>query len=110
MDILSQIRNPPVSSGLTSTSLDRAPAPSTNFVKGKSGFVPFWPGGMEDALKDSVAIKHLGEDSKGLKRIPPGFSRGLRFPGENTEDEDDEELASLDTRPRVHAEVRPNIT
>ena len=58
-----------MSSGLTSTSLDRAPAPSTNFVRGKAGFVPFWPGGLDEAIKDSVVIRDLDEDSKGLKRV-----------------------------------------
>lgn len=99
-----QARNPVVSTGLTSTSLDRAPAPTTNFVRGKSGFVPFWPGGLDEAVRDSIKINDLGEDSKGLKKIPPGFSRGLRLPGESSEPEEDE-LASIDTTLRARHEV-----
>lgn len=82
-----QVPNPRPSSGLTSTSIDRAPGPSNNFVRGKSGYVPFWPGGLEDVAKDPVSITDLNETSEGLKTIPPGFGRGLRFPGDDTEDE-----------------------
>ena len=94
-----------MSSGLTSTSLDRAPAPSTNFVRGKAGFVPFWPGGLDEAIKDSVVIRDLDEDSKGLKRVPPGFSRGLRLPGETTEEAEEGELADLHAQHRERIEV-----
>ncbi len=88
--------NPRVSTGLTSTSLDRAPAPSSNFVRGKSGYVPFWPGGLDDIAKDASALKDLDETSKGLKSIPPGFTRGLRLPGDPDEG-DDELLQGIDT-------------
>lgn len=80
-----------MSTGLTSTSLNRAPAPTKSFVRGKSGYVPFWPGGLEDILSES------GDDStesrKGLRTIPPGFARGLRLPGDSF---DDEALAELE--------------
>jgi antiviral helicase SKI2 len=100
-----QVRNPVVSTGLTSTSLDRAPAPSTNFVRGKSGFIPFWPGGLDEAAKDAVFTMDLEEESKCLKKIPPGFSRGLRLPGETDEPEEDLELSGINVAPRVHMEV-----
>jgi antiviral helicase SKI2 len=77
--------------GLTSTSLSRAPGPSKNFVRGKSGYVPFWPGGLEDLAADDLSTR--GANSKDLKTIPPGFSRGLRFPGELIEDD---EISSID--------------
>ena len=80
-----QTPNPRVSSGLTSTSLDRAPGPSKSFVRGKSGYVPFWPGGLDDVLADTG--DSLGPDKKGLRTIPPGFSRGLRLPGDELEDD-----------------------
>ncbi|GJE86219.1 antiviral helicase [Phanerochaete sordida] len=89
-----EVRNPTVASGLTSTSIDRAPAPSNNFVRGKTGFVPFWPGGLEEVAKDAIALLDLDESTKGLKRIPPGFSRGLRLPGD-TDEAEDEELADI---------------
>ncbi|KIP11764.1 hypothetical protein PHLGIDRAFT_99229 [Phlebiopsis gigantea 11061_1 CR5-6] len=99
-----QVRNLPISSGLTSTSLYRAPAPSTNFVRGKAGFVPFWPGGLDVAIEDPVAIRDLDENSKGLKRVPPGFSRGLRFPDETTEEGEEGELADLHAHHREPTE------
>jgi len=77
--------------GLTSTSLSRAPGPSKNFVRGKSGYVPFWPGGLEDLAVDGLSTRVA--NSKDLKTIPPGFSRGLRFPGESIEDD---EITSID--------------
>ncbi|KAJ7150328.1 ATP-dependent RNA helicase [Mycena filopes] len=75
------------STGLTSTSLDRTPGPSKNFVRGRSGYVPFWPGGLEDAAISGIP----GSRSTGLKTIPPGFTRGLRL-SEDT----DESLLALD--------------
>jgi len=91
-NIYTQTSNPRLSTGLTSTSLHRAPGPSKNFVRGKAGNVPFWPGGLEDAssgIPDESEGEFLAE-GKGIRTIPPGFSRGLRLPRE----EDDE--AGLD--------------
>jgi antiviral helicase SKI2 len=76
-------------SGLTSTSLDRAPAPTKTFVRGKSGYVPFWPGGLEDPIIESSNGIALGSKTKGLRTAPPGFSRGLRLPGEEVVEDDD---------------------
>ncbi|KAI5124130.1 hypothetical protein M0805_000941 [Coniferiporia weirii] len=71
--------------GLTSTSLERAPAPLQSFVRGKSGHVPFWPGGLDEVLlpQSDASDAH----TKGLRTIPPGFSRGLR-PREEDADND----------------------
>ncbi|KAE9409256.1 ATP-dependent RNA helicase [Gymnopus androsaceus JB14] len=80
------------SNGLTSTSLDRAPGPSKNFVRGKSGYVPFWPGGL-DVLTDPAISLELNDGQKRLRKIPPGFSRGLHLPGDEPEDDD---LLALD--------------
>ncbi|KAJ3551432.1 hypothetical protein NP233_g13083 [Leucocoprinus birnbaumii] len=71
--------------GLTSTSINRAPAPAQNFVRGKSGYVPFLPGGLDDI----VAPSKSGEDSvnsKLLRKVAPGLSRGIRLPGEEEDD------------------------
>ncbi|KAK0199046.1 antiviral helicase [Armillaria mellea] len=84
--------NPRVTTGVTSTSLERAPGPSTSFVRGKSGHVPFWPGGL-DVLLDPDASLDLDTSKKGLRTVPPGFSRGLRLPGEEL---DDDALLALD--------------
>ncbi|KIY51126.1 ATP-dependent RNA helicase [Fistulina hepatica ATCC 64428] len=72
--------NPRASSGLTSMSLERAPGPSKNFVRGKSGYVPFWPGGLDNAMFES---KLPDFDLQGLRTIAPGLSRGLQLPGED---------------------------
>ncbi|KAF9225395.1 ATP-dependent RNA helicase [Gyrodon lividus] len=79
--------NPRVATALTSTSMDRAPAPAATFVRGKSGYVPFQPGGLDDVLLSSTQNGVSEESVKGLRTIPPGFSRGLRLPGEELEDE-----------------------
>ncbi|KAF8167466.1 antiviral helicase [Crassisporium funariophilum] len=76
-----------VSTGLTSTSLDRAPGPSKSFVRGKSGNVPFWPGGIDEST-EVIHGKTVNREIKGLRTIPPGFKRGLRLPGEAGEVDD----------------------
>ncbi|KAI0830808.1 antiviral helicase [Trametes gibbosa] len=73
-----EISNPRVSTGLTSTSLDRAPGPSRNFVRGKAGYVPFWPGGI-DNNKDVTDVIDLQEGSSHLRTVAPGLSRGLKL-------------------------------
>lgn len=77
------------STGLTSTSLDRTPGPSKNFVRGRSGYVPFWPGGLEDAV---ISGNPESQAKAGFKTIPPGFTRGLRLAGDA-----DETLLALDS-------------
>ncbi|TFK41940.1 ATP-dependent RNA helicase [Crucibulum laeve] len=85
--------NPRISTGLTSSSLDRAPAPSKSFVRGKSGHVPFWPGGLEDATTSALSSEAEQRISKGLRTVPPGFRRGLRLLGDLAEDD---EILDLD--------------
>ncbi|KAI0715060.1 antiviral helicase [Earliella scabrosa] len=82
-----EVSNPRVSTGLTSTALDRAPGPSRNFVRGKSGYVPFWPGGL-DNLQSSNDVIDLQEGSAHLRTVAPGLSRGLRLPGSVGDDTD----------------------
>ena len=78
----------PPASALTSTSLERAPAPLQSFVRGKSGHVPFWPGGFDDVLLPQSDADADPTKLKGLRRVPPGFSRGLNF-GDDVDDVDD---------------------
>ncbi|KAI0323105.1 antiviral helicase [Amylostereum chailletii] len=101
------VPNPPVQTGLTSTSIDRAPGPSKNFVRGKSGYVPFWPGGLESLVP--VRDEHdppSGATVKGLRSVAPGLSRGLRLPGEVVEDEAIAELDELSAHARLGFEVQ----
>ncbi|KAG9222318.1 hypothetical protein CCMSSC00406_0002653 [Pleurotus cornucopiae] len=85
--------NPRVQTGLTSTSFDRAPAPVGTFVRGKSGYVPFWPGGLDDVILNPDLVSSDKERDNALKTIPPGFTRGLRLPGDPAVE--DELMASL---------------
>lgn len=67
--------------------MDRAPGSFGAFVRGKSGYVPFQPGGLDEVLFSSAQTGISEESVKGLRTIPPGFSRGLRLAGEEPEDE-----------------------
>jgi antiviral helicase SKI2 len=80
-----------VATGLTSTSLSRAPGPSKTFVRGKSGYVPFWPGGLdgEDAALAESRVKVGG---MGWQTVPPGLTRGLRLLGDDPVDQTLEDL------------------
>lgn len=70
-----------------STSLLRKPASKADFVRGKAGFFPFSPGGIdigsaneraeELELQEAAMEEKIGRD--GLLRIAPGMSRGLAF-------------------------------
>jgi hypothetical protein len=93
-----QVANHRGETGLTSTSLDRAPGPSKNFVRGKSGYVPFWPGGLDVAARDNDGVDALISGEKGMRTVAPGLSRGMRLPGEVVE-EDFFELPDATERP-----------
>lgn len=82
-----KVPNARKASGLNSTSLDRAPAPSKNFVRGKSGYVPFLPGGLEELSVEALSNQAIERSTKGLRTVAPGLTRGLRLPGENIPDE-----------------------
>jgi len=99
-----------MSSGLSSTSIDRAPGPSGSFVRGKAGYVPFWPGGLDDVLVDSNAINGLDEKSKGLRTVVPGLSRGLRLPGEAAEEHILQDIDELSDLGRSNSIVTVNST
>lgn len=76
-----QVVNPPSQTGLTSTSSDRQPAPGANFVRGKSGYSPFWPGGLDAIVTKSDDGCSIGSasEARGLRTVPPGLKRGLRL-------------------------------
>ncbi|KAF9270829.1 ATP-dependent RNA helicase [Marasmius fiardii PR-910] len=107
-----EVPNPSMSTGLNSTSMERAPGPNTNFVRGKSGYVPFWPGGLDDIASDPAIFSESTVGGKsGLRTIPPGFSRGLRLPGDEVEDDElihelDEVSGSGETAPLDETKVR----
>lgn len=66
--------------------MQRAPAAPSSFVRGKTGQIPFWPGGLDESLGlDEDAADRKGPH--GLQTIPPGFTRGLHLPGEVDESE-----------------------
>ncbi|KAG0207101.1 hypothetical protein BGX28_001577 [Mortierella sp. GBA30] len=80
-----------------STSFSRAPGKRTDFVRGKAGYFPFTPGGLDteelrsasvlEAERDALGlddvdiaraiVEDLSLESEGLLTIPPGFNRGL---------------------------------
>ena len=88
--------NPPIQTGLTSTSSDRRPAPNSNFVRGKSGYAPFWPGGLDSLV---ATPDDPGSDSvtrtKRLGTIPPGLKRGIRLSAEKDQDPTSSDLFDL---------------
>ncbi|CAE7184384.1 unnamed protein product, partial [Rhizoctonia solani] len=71
--------------GRTSTSLQRAPGPIGSFVRGKSGNMPFKPGGMNEIFEKEVG-EAVDLDSGTLRTVPPGFSRGLKLEGDPDEE------------------------
>lgn len=70
-----------------STSLLRKPASKADFVRGKAGFFPFSPGGVdigaanerpeELEFQEALMEEKIGKD--GLLRVAPGMTRGLMF-------------------------------
>lgn len=81
-----------------STSLLRKPASRADFVRGKAGFFPFSPGGVEagsaneraeELERHEAAVEQrIGRD--GLLRVAPGLTRGLRFEVESVDEVDED--------------------
>jgi len=96
--IVPQVVSPPIQTGLTSTSADRRPAPNSNFVRGKSGYAPFWPGGLDSLIERSNDIRPQDgiKEAKGLRTVPPGLRRGIRLPAEKNRDLASSELYDVD--------------
>jgi antiviral helicase SKI2 len=110
-----------------STSLLRRPANRAEFVRGAAGFFPFAPGGLdgvdaiqayEDQAKLEAENTQRAKKSGGLDRIinfgandglleiPPGFSRGMKFPEKQSSKaqeaaEDVEDVLQADEDPRL---------
>lgn len=74
--------------------------------------MPFWPGGLDDARADTSAIEDLHEEAKGLRRVAPGLSRGLRLPGDEADEDtiDDLEFAQERSRGSAYHEVSPQTS
>ncbi|KAF8711835.1 Antiviral helicase, partial [Rhizoctonia solani] len=70
----------------TSTSLQRAPNAKAHFVRGKTGNVPFKPGGLNEIFKEETGGEVIDLDSETLRTVPPGFSRGLKLEGDVDEE------------------------
>ncbi|KAG0638979.1 putative antiviral helicase SKI2 [Tuber brumale] len=96
-----------------STSLLRKPASKADFVRGKAGFFPFSPGGVdigaanerpeELELQEALIEEKIGKD--GLLRVAPGMTRGLIFdetPGDNSVEKevDDDGFKFGDVEPK----------
>lgn len=63
-------------------------------MRGKSGHVPFWPGGLDDILLNpEISADANNQKKKGLRTVPPGLSRGLHLPGDEV---DEDALLALD--------------
>jgi hypothetical protein len=90
--------NPSTQTGLTSTSSDRRPAPSSNFVRGKSGYAPFWPGGLDSltARPNDMASNGGVTGTRRLGTIPPGLTRGIRLSSEKNRDPTSSDLSDID--------------
>ncbi|QNP95492.1 YALIA101S15e02036g1_1 [Yarrowia lipolytica] len=75
-----------------SMSVNRAAGSKLDFVRGRSGFMPFAPGGVDLAEKQEQG-QLLHRDSHGLFDVAPGFERGLDIVGSVAEA--DSELGAL---------------
>ncbi|KAK6518475.1 hypothetical protein TWF506_005627 [Arthrobotrys conoides] len=80
-----------------STSLLRKPGTRADFVRGKAGFFPFTPGGLEtgasnEASEDLAGVE-FAQDSlygkDGMLQIAPGLLRGLSIEGDDELDNED---------------------
>ena len=103
----------PLLDSKSSASMARKPATSSNFVRGKSAYVPFAPGGLEsevmkevdgeaqdaedlsDTLRSQVAdMEETLSSGRGLRSKAPGLSRA--FIDRNAEVSDEEDDAESD--------------
>lgn len=64
-------------------------------MRGKSGFVPFWPGGLENLAGVTEDVAEKSGQVKGLRTVAPGLSRGLRLPGDEEDPDVVNELDAL---------------
>ncbi|KAK6532234.1 hypothetical protein TWF281_006426 [Arthrobotrys megalospora] len=81
-----------------STSLLRKPGTRADFVRGKAGFFPFTPGGLEagsanERLEDIAAVEFTQEllyGKDGMLQVAPGLLRGLNLEGSEEPDEEED--------------------
>lgn len=97
----------PLLDSKSSASMARKPATSCNFVRGKSAYVPFAPGGLEnevmkdvdgaeqdvedvsDTIRSQVAgMEETLSSGRGLRSKAPGLSRAFVDPSEDDLDDD----------------------
>ncbi|KIX97536.1 uncharacterized protein Z520_06988 [Fonsecaea multimorphosa CBS 102226] len=112
-----------------STSLLRRPANRSEFVRGAAGFFPFAPGGLdgvdtiqayEDQARREEENRRPTKKGNGLARIinfgvhdgllelPPGFTRGMKFPEKkSTEAQEDAEDVEKTLEADDEAKVSP---
>ncbi|KAK9326051.1 NUC185 domain-containing protein [Lipomyces orientalis] len=68
-----------------SSSFARQPAPKSDFVRGRAGFVPFAPGGLDGIASASASLEGIGiggivkRDENGLLNTAPGLPRGMNI-------------------------------
>lgn len=82
-----------------STSLLRKPAAKADMIRGKAGFFPFSPGGLDTGQANETSEElERGEAAfaerigvNGLLQVPPGFARGLVLPIESRDDTTEEQ-------------------
>lgn len=101
-----------------STSLLRKPGTKSEFVRGKAGFFPFTPGGLDagsayeraEDLERTEAIMESRIGADGLLQVAPGFKRGLVLPiAEDGElPEQTEEFKFGDVKPIRKARANPS--
>ncbi|TKY90624.1 hypothetical protein EX895_000622 [Sporisorium graminicola] len=110
----------PLLDSRSSASMARKPAASSNFVRGKSAYVPFAPGGLEnEVMKDADGAEQDANDvsetirsqvadmeetlssGRGLRSKAPGLSRAFIDPNEEELDEDQDADQVTDTTKAV---------
>lgn len=106
----------PLLDSKSSASMTRKPATSSNFVRGKSAYVPFAPGGLEnevmkdadgvdedlsDTIRSQVAdMEETLSSGRGLRSKAPGLSRAYIDPNEEMLDDDEDGDDVLPTKVR----------
>ncbi|KAK9466501.1 NUC185 domain-containing protein [Lipomyces arxii] len=81
-----------------SSSFARQPAAKSDFVRGRAGFMPFTPGGLNVAPDGSTALDLIGfggvvkRDENGLLNVAPGLPRTMNAASRMNESEDIVEL------------------
>ncbi|KAJ8102318.1 NUC185 domain-containing protein [Lipomyces tetrasporus] len=81
-----------------SSSFARQPAPKSDFVRGRAGFVPFAPGGLDGIASASSSLEGIGiggivkRDENGLLNTAPGLPRGMNVTDDGRQKDNLEDL------------------